>query len=94
MKNKKGKSEMLAIVNSFGLVGLNGYLVKVEIDVNKGLPTYEMVGLADAAIKESKQRVLSAIKNQGYNYPISRITINLAPADTKRKVHCTICQSQ
>ncbi len=85
MKNKKGKSEMLAIVNSFGLVGLNGYLVKVEIDVNKGLPTYEMVGLADAAIKESKQRVLSAIKNQGYNYPISRITINLAPADTKKE---------
>ncbi len=76
---------MLAKVKSFGLIGLKGYLVDVEVDVNRGLPTYDIVGLADASIKESKQRVTSAIKNQGYNYPINKITINLAPADTKKE---------
>ena len=76
---------MLAIINSFGLHGLEGYLVKVEVDINKGLPSYDIVGLADVAIKESKQRVISAIKNQGFNYPIGKITINLAPADTKKE---------
>lgn len=76
---------MLAKVNSFGLIGLDGYLVNVEIDINRGLPSYDVVGLADAAIRESKQRVVSAIKNQGYSYPISKITVNLAPADTKKE---------
>ncbi len=76
---------MLSIVNSFGLNGLNGYLVKVEIDVNRGLPSYDIVGLADVSIKESKQRVGSAVKNQGFSYPFEKITINLAPADTKKE---------
>lgn len=76
---------MLSIINSFGLLGLDGYLVKVETDINRGLPSYDVVGLADAAIKESKQRVMSAIKNQGYKYPINKITINLAPADMKKE---------
>ncbi len=76
---------MLSIINSLGLVGLNGYLVKVEIDINRGLPTYDIVGLGDASIKESKQRVLSAIKNQHYNFPIDKLTINLAPADIKKE---------
>lgn len=76
---------MLSIINSFGLQGLEGYFVKVEIDINKGLPGYDIVGLADVAIKESKQRINSAIKNQGFNYPINKITINLAPADTKKE---------
>ncbi len=76
---------MLSIVNSFGLLGLDGYLVKVEVDINKGLPSYDVVGLADASIKESKQRVVSAIKNQKFKYPVNKITINLAPADTKKE---------
>lgn len=76
---------MLSIINSLGLIGLNGYLVKVEIDVNKGLPSYEIVGLADTAIKESKQRVMPALKNQGFSFPIDKIVINLAPADTKKE---------
>ena len=76
---------MLSIINSLGLIGLNGYLVKVEVDVNKGLPSYEIVGLADTAIKESKQRVMPALKNQGFAFPIDKIVINLAPADTKKE---------
>ncbi len=76
---------MLSIVNSFGLVGLDGYLVKVEVDINKGLPSYDIVGLADTSIKESKQRVRSAIKNSNLKFPIDKITINLAPADTRKE---------
>ena len=76
---------MLSIVNSFGLVGLDGYLVKVEVDINKGLPSYDVVGLADTSIKESKQRVRSAIKNSNLSFPIDKITINLAPADIKKE---------
>jgi len=76
---------MLSIVNSFGLNGLNGYLVKVEVDVNRGLPSYDVVGLADVSIKESKQRIGSAVKNQGFSYPNEKIIINLAPADTKKE---------
>jgi len=76
---------MLSIINSFGLNGLNGYLVKVEVDVNHGLPVYDIVGLADTSIKESKQRVVSAIKNQKFKFPHEKITINLAPADTRKE---------
>ena len=76
---------MLSVVTSFGLIGISGYLVKVEIDINHGLPSYDVVGLADIAIKESKQRVRSAIKNSGLAFPINKITVNLAPADTKKE---------
>ena len=76
---------MLSKINSFGLIGLDGYLIDVEVDVNHGLPAYNVVGLADTAIKESKERVASAIKNQGFNFPVEKITINLAPADTKKE---------
>lgn len=76
---------MLAKVLSFGLVGITGYPVDIEIDVNAGLPGYDVVGLADTAIKESKARVQSAIKNSTFNYPINKIIINLAPADTKKE---------
>ena len=76
---------MLSIINSFGLKGLDGYSVKVEVDISRGLPNYDVVGLADASIKESKERVTSAIKNQLFPFPAERITINLAPADTKKE---------
>ncbi len=76
---------MLAKILSFGLNGISGYPVDIEIDVNAGLPGYEVVGLADTAIKESKERVKSAVKNSTFNYPINKIIINLAPADTKKE---------
>ncbi len=76
---------MLSIIKSFGLNGISGYLVRVEIDINHGLPAYDVVGLADVAIKESKQRVRSAIKNSALEFPINKITVNLAPADTKKE---------
>ena len=76
---------MLAKVKSYGLIGIDGYGIEIEIDVNPGLPGYDVVGLADTAIKESKERVKSAIKNCGYNYPINKIIVNLAPAWTKKE---------
>ncbi len=76
---------MLAKIKSYALDGLNGYSVDVEVDINSGLPGYELVGLASTATKESKERVRSAIKNSGYQYPAKRITVNLAPADTKKE---------
>ena len=76
---------MLSIIKSFGLAGITGYSVRAEIDINQGLPGYDIVGLVGTAIKESKERVRSAIKNSGLRYPTNKITINLAPADTKKE---------
>ena len=76
---------MLSKVKSFGLLGVEGYLVDVEVDINYGLPSYDIVGLGDTAIKESKYRVKSAIRNSGFQFPIDKITINLAPADIKKE---------
>lgn len=76
---------MLAKLKSFGLTGINGYPVEIELDITPGLPGYDVVGLADTAIKESKSRVRAAIKNSCFNYPINKVVINLAPADTKKE---------
>ena len=76
---------MLAKINSFSLSGLDGYKVDIEIDINAGLPKVEIIGLPDAAIKESSERVTSAVKNSGYHFPIKRVIVNLAPADTKKE---------
>ena len=76
---------MLAKVNSFALNGLDGYKVDIEIDINAGLPKVEIIGLADTAIKESAERVTSAVKNSGYHFPIKRVIVNLAPADTRKE---------
>ena len=76
---------MLAKVNSMAVVGLDSYLVEVEVDIGQGLPALNIVGLPDAAVQESKERVRSAIRNSGANFPISRITVNLAPADIKKE---------
>ena len=75
---------MLAQVRSLGLTGIGGYEVSVECFVSGGLPAFEMVGLPDAAVKEARDRVRAAIKNSGYDFPASRLTINLAPADTRK----------
>ena len=76
---------MFAKVNSLGLQGIDGFRVTVEVDLSGGLPKFDIVGLPDAAVKEAKDRVRSAIKNSGFDYPVSRITVNLAPADTKKE---------
>ena len=75
---------MLSKILSFGLLGLGGYPVVVETDISSGMPIYETVGLPGAAVRESKERVRSAIRNSEFEYPQKRITINLAPADTKK----------
>ena len=76
---------MLSKVKSFGLNGIEGYLVEIEVDLNSGMPSYDTVGLPDTAVKEGKERIRSAIKNSGYKFPIVKITVNLAPADTKKE---------
>ena len=76
---------MVGLVKSFGLNGLDGYPVEVEVDIKSGLPKYDLVGLPDAAVKESKERVESAIKNSLLIFPSKRITINLAPASNKKE---------
>ena len=75
---------MLAKVLSCALVGLEGALVEVEVDISRGLPSFTIVGLPDAAVQESKERVRAAIKNSGYAFPMKRIVVNLAPADLKK----------
>ena len=76
---------MLSIVKSMSLHGLNGYLVNVEVDVGAGLPGWELVGLPDMSVKESKERVKTAIKNSNIELRSRKIIINLAPADTKKE---------
>jgi magnesium chelatase family protein len=76
---------MLAKVLSGALHGIDAYLVEVEVDIAQGLPQFATVGLPDGAVKESKDRVKSAIKNSGYDFPTRRITINLAPADIRKE---------
>ena len=76
---------MLAVIKSFGLKGLDGFPVQAEVDMHSGMPTYDIVGLADTAVKESKERVRSALKNSGYAYPVASVVINLAPADVKKE---------
>ena len=75
---------MYAKVTSLGVTGLSGYIVQVEADLSGGLPQFNLVGLPDSAVKESSERVRSAIKNLHYEWPASRITINLAPADVRK----------
>ena len=67
------------------LQGLNGHIVEVETDLSRGMPVFNIVGLADTAIKESKERVRAAIKNSGFDFPLNRITINLAPANLRKE---------
>ena len=76
---------MLAKVLSAALVGIDGVLVEVEVDISNGLPSFTIVGLPDQAVQESRERIRSAIKNSDFNFPIKRITVNLAPADIKKE---------
>ncbi len=75
---------MLAILDTAVVSGLRGELVRVEVDVAPGLPSCHIVGLPDTALSEARERVRSAIRNAGFSYPLSRITVNLAPADRRK----------
>ena len=87
--SKKHQTEsggnVLAKVSSSAVIGIDAFLVEVEIDISQGLPSYTTVGLAETAVKESKERVKSAVKNSGYEFPEDRITVNLAPAWVKKE---------
>ena len=76
---------MLAKVLSSAVLGVDAYLVDVEVDIALGLPSFNTVGLPDLAVKESRDRVKAAIKNCGFDFPPRRITVNLAPADIKKE---------
>ena len=76
---------MLAKVLSSAVIGIDAYIVEVEVDIAQGLPAFATVGLAEGAVRESKERVKAAIKNSGYHFPADRITVNLAPANVKKE---------
>lgn len=76
---------MLTIVHSLAINGLDGQLVRVEVDASNGLPGFDIVGLPDPAVREAKDRVRAALKNSGFKFPARRITVNLAPADLKKE---------
>ena len=75
----------LARVRSGALTGIDGIPVEVEVDISSGLPAFNIVGLPDAAVQEARERVRSAIRNAGYEFPLRRITVNLAPADVRKE---------
>lgn len=76
---------MLAKVLSAAVVGLDAHLIEVEVDIAGGLPQFSVVGLPDATVRESRDRVRAALKNTGFDFPIKKITVNLAPADLKKE---------
>ncbi|HBR34836.1 MAG TPA: hypothetical protein DD734_09395, partial [Firmicutes bacterium] len=76
---------MFAKVASGTVIGIDGFPVEVEVDLSSGLPSFDLVGLADTAVKEAKERVRAAIKNSGFSFPGHRIVVNLAPADLRKE---------
>ncbi len=76
---------MFAKVLSSAVIGIDAYIVEVEVDISQGLPAFSTVGLPEGAVRESKERVKASIKNSGYHFPSDRITVNLAPADIKKE---------
>lgn len=76
---------MYSKIRTCVLYGLSGYIIEVETDLSRGIPVFNIVGLPDASIKESKERVRTAIKNSGFEFPLNRITVNLAPANLRKE---------
>ena len=76
---------MLANAQTCAVIGLDGFVVQVEVDISPGLPVFNIVGLPDAAVQEAKERVRAALRNSGCEFPLRRITVNLAPADLKKE---------
>lgn len=89
-KHERGAGSYDGSCSLDGSRGLDGYEISVECYITNGLPGFDVVGLPDTAVKEARERVRAAIKNCGYKFPVSRITLNLAPAGTKRQVRSTI----
>ena len=86
---------MFSIIKSISLDGLKGYIVNIQVDVSNGFPCFEIVGLPDVSIRESKERVRTAIRNSGYEVLSRKTIINLAPATIKKKgARFLICQLQ
>ncbi len=79
---------MIAKINSVGLTGMDGFCIGVEADISNGVPVWDVVGMPDTAVRESKERIRSALKNSGFTVPGKRILINLAPADVKKEGAC------
>ncbi len=75
---------MLSKLRTLGLRGIDGFNIRVEVDIAAGLPSYAVVGLPDTGIKESKDRVVAAMRNSGFDFPIKKITVNLSPAEVKK----------
>lgn len=75
---------MFAQVYGTCTFGLNGHVITVEVDISRAVPSFDIVGLPAVAVKESKERVQSAIRNSGYAFPVDKVTVNLAPADLKK----------
>ena len=80
----KGGVILTISLNSASFNGINGFMVNVEVDISKGMPSFNIVGLPDVSIKEAKERVRLAIINSGFEFPLGRITVNLAPASLKK----------
>lgn len=76
---------MVSKLHSLGLFGMDAFVVEVEADISNGIPSFDIVGLPDASVKESRDRVRASLKNSGLDFPVSRITVNLAPADIKKE---------
>lgn len=82
---KERRDIMISKINCISLMGIEGFLVEIEVDVQNGIPVFNMVGLPDVVVRESKERVRAAIKNSGHEFPIGRIIVNFAPADIKKE---------
>ncbi len=76
---------MLAITKSMALQGLDGYLVSIQVDISNGMPEFQIVGLPDASVKESKERVKTAIRNSNIEFLSRKIVVNLSPANTRKE---------
>lgn len=85
VKIAKEVIKMAIKVNSAAFTGVEGIMVAVEVDIGRGLPSFNIVGLGDIAVKESKERVRTSLINSGFEFPVGRITVNLAPADIKKE---------
>src|SRR5689334_24654840 len=76
---------MIAKIESACLIGMEAARVQVEVNLAKGFPSFSIVGLPDAAVREARDRVVAAIRNTGYEFPVRKITVNLAPAELRKE---------
>lgn len=84
---------MLANTQTCAVIGLDGFVVQVEVEISPGLPAFNIVGLPDAAVQEAKERVRAALRNSNCEFPLRRITVNLAPPTSRRRARPTTCPS-